>query len=153
MQRLLLFFICLITSATVAGGQTNFKLKIGAKLPRKDAAESNSLIATHPSQTRPFIQKTICGVKYIIAFEEETRKIRFIHTLDRNFRTTMGLRVGSQLTVTRAQITIYPSWYILAPGTPDGWQPIVIGDEELLGKLKDGEGVTVTIGGFIKGGN
>ena len=101
--------------------QSDIKLEIGAKLPRKYIPRKiTQQIATHPSQFRPYIRKTIADVDYIIAFDEKTREIRYIHTYDKDFRTVNGLRVGSVITFTREQLDIIPSWEIRAPATPDG---------------------------------
>src|SRR5215831_12840125 len=73
--------------------QCNIKLKIGARLPVKclpTEDEGDKLVATHPSQSRPFIDRVVGGVKYTIAFDEETHHIKYIHTIDRAFRTANG---------------------------------------------------------------
>ena len=162
MKVLFLTLVCLFAFNFVVLAQSNFKLEIGAELPRKYADKSKGQMATHPSQFRPFIIKTVAKVRYTIAFEEKSRRIRFIHTVDKNFRTANGLRVGSKITVSKNELSVYPSWYIFAPETSDEWLPIVGSDlpivlndkiEDSLSNLKDGETKTVTVLGFIKGGN
>jgi hypothetical protein len=139
--------------------QSDIKLEIGAKLPRKYIPRKiTQQIATSPSQGRPYVRKTIADVDYIIAFNEESREIRYIQTYDKDFRTVNGLQVGSEITFTREQLDIFPSWEIRAPATPDGWYPVVAHDIPMLGgdfvdKLKDGEPATMTIGSFSKGDN
>jgi len=139
--------------------QSDIKLEVGAKLPRKYVPRKiTQQIATHPSQFRPYIHKTIADVDYLIAFDEKTREIHYIHTDDKDFRTVNGLRVGSAITFTREQLDIIPSWEIRAPATPDGWYPVVGMDLPMLGgdfveKLKDGEPATMQIGSFSKGEN
>lgn len=113
---------------------------------------------THPGQTRPFIDPSIDGIKYIIAFDEKTREIKYIYTNDKNFRTANGLRVSSEIPLTRAQIEIIPYWEIRAPVTPDGWYPVVGHDLPMLGfdldaSFKGNETRMVSITGFSKGGN
>jgi len=156
MKVLFVSLICSVAFATTVVAQSDIKLKIGAKLPykylpREDKEERR--IATHPSQSRPFIENTIAGVKYTIAFDEETRKIRYIHTMDRAFRTTNGLHVGSKIEVTQEQIHSFGGWYTFAGTTPDGWQIISAKDEASLGEWKEGQTKTIIIGGFSKGGN
>jgi hypothetical protein len=153
---LFLTLICAVTLATIVVAQSDLKLKIGAKLPHKYLPredEEERRIATNTSQSRPFIEKAIAGVKYTIAYDEQTRKIRYIHTLDRAFRTKNGLHVGSNIEVTREEIHSFGGWYTFAGTTPDGWQIISAKDESSLGEWKEGETKTITIGGFSKGGN
>ena len=104
MKVLCSIVVCVIAFASIGVAQSDIKLKVGAKLPRKYALESEGQMATHPSQLRPFIKKTIARVKYTIAFDEENRKIRYIHTVDRAFRTANGLHIGSKIKVTRKQV-------------------------------------------------
>jgi hypothetical protein len=156
MKILIICVFGLVTLAAVP--QSDIKLSIGAKLPRKYVSAKIGKIATHPSQFRPYINKTIADVDYIIAFDEKTREIRYIHTADKDFRTVNGLRVGSKITITREKLEILPSWEIRAPATPDGWLPVVGLDLPMLNrdfveKLKDGEPAEMTISSFSKGGN
>jgi hypothetical protein len=156
MKVLFLSLICTVAFVTTVAAQSDITLKIGAKLPkvylpREDEEERR--IAIHPSESRPFIEKVIDGVKYTIAFDEETRKIRYIHTMDRDFRTKNGLCIGAKIEVTREQIHSFGGWYTFAGTTPDGWQIISAEDEEALGEWKEGKAKTITIGGFSKSGN
>ena len=145
------FVVCLIALASVAVAQSDIKLKVGAKLPRKYVLESEGQMATHPSQFRPFIKKTIARVQYTIAFDEENRKIRYIHTLDRAFRTANGLHVGSKIQVSQKQLNSFGGWYTFAGTTPDGWQIISAETAASLGEWKENERKMITIGGFSKG--
>lgn len=153
MKVLFLPLVSIFLFVFVAEAQSDIKLKIGAKLPNKYVTESDGQIATHPNTFRPFIKKKIDNVQYTIAFEEKSRKIRFIHTTDKSFQTKNGLRVGSEISLSRNQLSVNPIWYIFAPTTSDGWRPIINASEESLSKLKDNETKTFIIGGFIKGGN
>jgi hypothetical protein len=153
MKVLVSFVVCVVALTSVGVAQSDIKLKIGAKLPRQYVLEFAGQIATHPSQFRPFIKETIAHVKYTIAFDEENRKIRYIHTVDRAFRTANGLHVGSEIKVTRKQLHSFGDWYTFAGTTPDGWQIISAETEASLGEWKESERKTVTIGGFSKGGN
>ena len=120
-------------------------------------------MVTGPTRTppRPYIRKTVGGIDYYIAFEEKTRKIKYIDTSDKKFRTANGLHPGLEISVTKDQLYIGPWWwYVLAPVTPDGWLPVLNplgGDEgnlrQVLSKLKAGEKTTVRIVSFIKSGD
>jgi len=154
-KSLLLAVVCIAAYSAAAIAQCNIKLKIGARLPVKclpTEDEDEKRIATHPSQSRPFIERMVGGVKYIIAFDEETHRIKFIHTIDRAFRTANGLRPGSEIKVPLKQITGgYGGWYTFAGRAPDGWDIII--DDLSLNDWKEGETRTVIIVGFKKGGN
>ncbi|MBK8464469.1 MAG: hypothetical protein IPL32_01435 [Chloracidobacterium sp.] len=156
MKVLFLSLICLVAFTAAVVAQSDLKLKIGAKIPYQylpTEDETAPYIATHPSQFRPFIKKTIAGVTYTVAYDEESRKIRYIHTIDRTFRTKSGLSVGSKIVVTQKQVYSFGGWYTFAGKTSDGWQIISAEDETSLGEWKQGETKTITIGGFSKGGN
>lgn len=159
MKVLFLSLICLFAFSFSVVAQSDIKLKIGAKLPRKYVSLSKASTLTAASQTRPFIEITIKDVEYLIAFDRKTREIRYIHTTDDNFRTVNGLTVDSEITFTREQLIIFPYWEIRAPATPDGWFPVVamaiepFGGGQFVAKLKDGEKATMEISGFSKGSN
>lgn len=156
MKAFVVLALCLFSFASVPQGK--IKLEVGAKLNRKYIPKKvTEYTATHPSQMRPFIKRTVDGVEYIIAYDEKSREIKYIHTTDKNFRTEGGLRVGSEIPLKREQLVVFPSWEIRAPITSGGWYPVV-GDDlpigyDVVGALKDGETKMVTIIGFSKGGN
>lgn len=138
------------------------RLEIGARLPAKLVAENKSikLIFTHTSQMRPYLEKEIKGVDYTIAYDGETRKIKYINTRDEDFVTGDNLRVGSEIEVKKENFYIIPQLEIRAPAAPYGWQPVVGSDSDdidfksnFVDKLKDGETTKVKITGFSKGEN
>ncbi|MDQ3799159.1 MAG: hypothetical protein M3384_06905 [Acidobacteriota bacterium] len=158
MKILFLFLICVCGSISNVTAQSDIKLEIGAKLPRKYLSLEKGLIATHASQLRPFVEVTIGNVDYQIAFEKKTRKIKYIHTDDEDFRTVGGFSVDSEITFTREQLIIFPYWEIRAPAASDGWFPVIGFDismqgKEFIEKLKAGEKATTEISGFSKGSN
>jgi hypothetical protein len=164
MKILFLFLVCFVALTPVASAQSDINLQINAKLPQRYVPRRiKEAMVTGPNHTpaRPFIRRTVGGIEYYIAFQEKTRKIKYIQTHDKNFQTENGLRAGSEIIVTKDQLTIGPWWwYILAPATPDGWLPVLdqlAGDEgnlrQLLGKLKEGEKATIKIVSFIKSGD
>jgi hypothetical protein len=158
MKVLFLLLVCFASTFSAAAAQSDIKLKIGAKLPRKYVSLSKASTMTAASRTRPFVELTIKDVEYLIAFDEKTREIKYIYTDDDNFRTVNGLTADSEITFTREQLIIFPYWQIRAPATPDGWFP-VIGDgaspfgTDYIDKLKPGEKATTEISGFSKGSN
>jgi len=153
MKLALLSLICLLSLAATTVAQSGIKLKIGATLPhrylpRED--DEHPVMASSESQVWPFIEAKVRGVKYIIGFDDGDHRIRFIHTIDRAFRTADGLHVGSKTQVTLDQLNVRHFWYTFAGTTRDGWQIIVADTEESLSNMKAGETRTVTIGGFSK---
>jgi hypothetical protein len=155
MKTLFALTICLF--GLTAPLQAQIKLEIGAKLDRKYIPKEVSFIATHPSQFRPFIKRKIDRVEYLIAYDEKTRRIKHIHTTDKDFHTADGLHMLSEIPLRQDQLLVYPSWEIRAPLTSDGWFPIVGGDLpmgfDLVGSFKGDETKMLTIVGFSKGGN
>ena len=157
MKSLALFTVLLVGFAVPP--QADIKLQVGAKLGRKYIPKKiTQVILTHPAQTRPFIERSIGGIKYIIAFDSKTREIKYIETTDPNFRTANGLRVLGEIPLTRDQLQVIPYWEIRAPITPDGWYPVLAYDSQmfgfdLVGSFKGNETRALTIFGFSKGGN
>lgn len=154
-RSVILVAICVVLLSATGFAQCKVDLKIGSKIPAKclpNKNKSRSYIATAPSQMRPSFELKIDGIKYTIAFDEETRKIKFIHTLDRAFRTVNGLQPGSQVKVTQEQLSGgFGGWYTFAGQTPDGWD-IIVGTPS-TDDWKEKETKTLIIGGFKKGGN
>jgi hypothetical protein len=108
------------------------KLEKGFILPRrviKQAAQQSKsrskpsigLMATSPSQLAPYLKREIEGIEYLIAYRSRTREITFIHTIDKNFRTNKGLKVGDCVQYQEDQIHVSPGWYIWGPESDDGW--------------------------------
>ena len=165
MKVLFLLLACFIALSSAASAQSEIKLELGAKLPRRYLPRNVKVgLVTSPTPgvpARPYIRKTVGGIEYDIAFEEKTRKIRYIATSDKNFRTQNGLGFGSEITVTRDQLRIGPWWWhILGPATPDGWLPVLdptAGEEgnlrRALSKLKEGEKIAIRIVFFMKSGD
>jgi hypothetical protein len=135
------------------------KLEINARLPRAlIPAKLTQRLQVNSSQTWPYVETVVNGIKYTIAFNERTRRITYLYTSDDKFRTVNGLRIGAELTFTSAQLIIIPYGEVRGPRTPDGWFPVVAHDSPLGGgpfinSLKDGEKTTMTISGFAKGGD
>ncbi len=153
MKFLLFVLISSVAFSTATVAQCKLHLRIGAKVPVKCLPDGETrYVATHPSQFRPFIERIVAGVNYTIAFDEENQHIKYIHTIDRAFRTANRLRFGSQIKITRKQITGGYGWYTFAGRTPDGWD-IIVADIASLNDWKEGEKRSVTIGGFKKGDN
>jgi hypothetical protein len=153
----LLAFSTLLLFAFALPPEPRIKLEVGAKLDRRYIPRKlPGQILTNPAQTRPFIERSVAGIKYLIAFDAKTREIKYINTTDSNFRTAAGLRVDSEIPLTREQLEIFPYWEIRAPKTSDGWYPVVAHDSDLSGfdwraSFKGNETQMFTIEGFSKG--
>jgi hypothetical protein len=139
-----------------------FKLEIGSNIDREYLPDSlNHFILTHPSQFRPYIEVTIHNVDYIIAFNEKTLEIKYIYTDDKDFKTVQGLKVGSEISLTKDDIIIYPGWDVCSKNSYDGWYPIVgynfsnNDSTTFISKetFKDLSSKSFKILGFSKGGN
>jgi hypothetical protein len=155
----------LVASAQVLATHKFWLPEIGSKLSKKDIpADPTELWMTHPVQMRPFITRTIDDVKYVIAYDEEMRRVRYITTSDSNFKTRNGLSIGQFVEVSPSQISAFPGWEVHAPLTKDGWIP-VIGFLNRVTILSDGfektldvkelgeERVKCKATAFMKGGN
>jgi len=157
------FGIISIIFPTLCFGQLNLKLEIGSHIDKELLSDStNNIILTNPSQFRPYIDITIDSVDYIIAFNEKTMEIKYIYTDDNNFRTIQGLKISSEISLTKDEIIIYPGWNVYSKITDDGWYPIIghnftfeNDSTTFISKdtFKDLSTVTFKILGFSKGGN
>jgi hypothetical protein len=146
------------------------QLELGAEVKQEFIQEKKTkeLYMTHPSQLRPFIRQEIDGVGYVIAYDEESRKVKYITTNDKDFTTDEGLRVGNFIELTKDEIIAYPGWEIRGPANKDGWHPVVgfldkvtimkeakrvTTDIEQIWKLDPSDRFQVMVIGFSKGGN
>src|SRR2546427_5223531 len=146
------------------------KLEIGSVLPTRYVPQKNrNLYMTHSSQFRPYIERKVGGIKYIIAYEEKTREIKYISTYDKRFKTSGGLIVGGYIDVQGDQVSAYPGWEIRGPKSEDGWQPLLGFDSEITirsggrdatlklrptqYRLEAGQLVKGKIKAFVKGSN
>lgn len=157
-MKLLFISLALVLAATVfAGAQTDIRLESGKKLPKKYVRDTANLFATDAAQTRPYIEVTIGQVDYDIAYEKETRKIKYIQTNDTDFKTSNGLRVGDEISILGKDIEILDYFQFRAPAGKDGWQPVIYGsmgfEREFVKNLYRTGGITTRIEGFVKGSN
>ena len=146
------------------------QLELGAEVKPEFIQEKKTkeLYMTHPSQLRPFIRQEIDGVSYVIAYEEESRKVKYITTNDKDFTTDEGLQVGNFIELTKGEIIAYPGWEIRGPANKDGWHPVVgfldkvtimkesnrvTTDIEQIWKLNPSDRFQVMVIGFSKGGD
>lgn len=114
--------------------------EIGFEIPSKYTKNTNcnekenkdckkQLFRTYSNKYEPFLKKEIDNVVYIIGYDEKSNQITFINTSDLRFRTKEGLKVGSELELTKEQIDKIPEWEIHAPADEDGWKPVIGYDE------------------------
>ena len=130
MKILLLVLICVGSFSFPIFAQVNLHLKIGARIPIRylpSEDEEGKYIATHPSQFRPYIEKMVDGVRYIIAYDGETRKIKYIQTTDRSFRTKKGC-----MSVPRSRYLKNNSPVVVAVGTHSLVAPLTDGTSSLV---------------------
>jgi hypothetical protein len=92
---------------------------------------------THPAQLDPCVERTFDGIKYQIAYSEQTHRVSYVFTCDDKFRTVDGLKVRDSVPVSKQTVRALPGWQIRTPMTSDGWWPIVGYDLPEI-KLNDG---------------
>lgn len=153
-----LFVMSLILSVgSHTDAQSDIKLELGAKLPRRYIDDDVKYLVTAGAQTRPFVEITVSGVRYMIAFEEKSRRIKYIYTTDANFRSANGFKIGDEITVLYKDLNILGYFQIRAPADRKGWQPVIgfaeAFERHYLEDLEKAGRVTRTIGGFAKGSN
>jgi hypothetical protein len=124
-------------------------------------ASKGHVCMTHPAQLDPCFEGVFDGVRYRVAYSDQTKRVSYLYTSDTKFRTADGLQVGGEISVTGQNVRALPGWEIWAPTTSDGWRPIIGFNAEV--KLKDGtllklsgkhdgsKAGTATIQGFSRG--
>jgi hypothetical protein len=166
MKLLLLFTASLLLFTFSSAQQSNFVLKVGAKLEKKYIPKKKfNFYMTHSSQLRPFIKRKIDNVKYVIAFDEKSREIKYISTHDKHFTSIDGLKVDDYLEFSIEDAYIYPGWEIRASALKDDWIPLIGFNDKMTITSKDKDmlvdvetiepktKVKAKIIGFVKGAN
>jgi hypothetical protein len=127
-----------------AGAFSEQPPNIGAKFNKswKKGKQSN-LCMTSSAQIDPCVDLVVDGIKYQIAYREETHRVTYVYTSDEKFRTIDGLKVGGSIPVSRETVRGQPGWQSYAATTRDGWCPVV-GYDGLQIKLKDGTVLDLT---------
>lgn len=109
-------------------------------------------ILTPSKQVLPFVEDEIAGISYMIAYDEETREIKYIFTRDKSFKIEAGMKAGDCITYAEEQLVPYSKWNIRGPKTKDGWYPEVGIDFFTSTKISE-DGNCWVITGFSKGGD
>ena len=133
MMKVLLFSITILMCFYC----NDIRLEIGFELPTKytkcNKKENKDckkqLFRTYANKYEPFLRKEIDNVEYVIGYNEKSNQITFINTSDLRFRTKKGLKVGSELELTKDQVHKIPEWEIYAPTDEEGWKPVIGYDE------------------------
>lgn len=147
--------------------KVDIKLEVGSVLPVKYVPKDNRKeYMTHSAQFRPYIEREVADVSYIIAYDKKSHVIKYISTHDKRFKSADGLQVGGYVEVNDEQVEVYPGWEIRGPRDKDGWQPIIGFNSEMtvLDRDKDTRlelkqyrlasgPVKAKIIAFVKGGN
>jgi len=141
MRLLAIAIFLLLTCASAFSEQPP---KIGAKFNKswKKGKQSN-LCLTSSAQIDPCVDRVLDGIKYQIAYREETHRVTYVYTSDEKFRTIDGLKVGDSIPVSRDTVRGQPGWQSYAATTRDGWWPVV-GYDGLQIELKDGTVLDLT---------
>lgn len=141
MRRHLLSIIAVLCSFSAANSQQGDKLPhIGSELDKHTvtlAEKQRQVCMTSPAQLDPCFERTYGGVKFTVAYRNETKKVTYIFTTDEKFRTKDGLKVLDEIPVTEESIREWLGWQVEAAATSDGWVP-VISDFDMKVKLTDG---------------
>jgi hypothetical protein len=92
---------------------------------------------TSPAQLDPCFEHTYGGITFTVAFRSETKRVTYIFTTDKKFRTSEGLKILDEIPVTENSVRVWPGWQVEAAPTSDGWVP-VISDYEMKVRLSNG---------------
>jgi len=134
-------FVLLLTSIVALSEQPP---AIGARFKKKWAAGKEAVLClTEPAQLDLCVAQRFDGIDYQIAYREQTHRVSYLYTTDKNFRTADSLKVGDSVPVSQETVVGLPGWQIRAPVTRDGWWPIVGFDLPQV-KLNDGTVLDIT---------
>ncbi len=99
------------------------------------ARRGASTCYTAPAHYDPCAQITLSRTRYVIAWDEATRKITYIFTSDPNFLTDSELGVGGTVRVNRGKLISYKNWFLASDWTDSAsgagepsteqWYPVV----------------------------
>lgn len=120
------------------------------------------LCATHPAQLDPCLTSEFDGIKYSIAYDAESKRVTYIETSDRRFRTPIDQKVGDEIPISEKDVLFLPGWIVFGPPTSGDWRPIIGGPDGVVnlkngdvlkvwGKPNGSSGGLATIEGFAKG--
>ncbi len=156
-MKLALLTICISIFSIGVTAQSDIKLKINSKLPAKYVKQPKGLTLTAASQMFPFIEITIKNIGYLIAFDDDDRKIKYIYTDDEDFVDGYGRKVDQEITVKYEDIEILGYFQLRTKPDKNGWQA-VIGESsafegDFLERIKKAGQLTTEIDGFAKGYN
>lgn len=139
MKHLLAFSILLISSPQIANSDSKSGEQIpeiGDQVNSKWVGRSRELCVTHSAQLDPCFEHSFNGIRFTVAYNDGTKKISYVSTMDQKFMTADALRIGSEIDVSSDTVIAFPGWQIFARPSADGWWP-VIGFADTV-KLKDG---------------
>ena len=105
----------------------------------------------HPAYSHPYLSDVIEGVEYLIAYNQKTHEITYVHTSDRNFKTQEGLQFGDCIDWTESKSPENAAWELRAPVNRDGWYP-VLSIESYSHRVRLGTNEWMVVTGFSKGG-
>lgn len=143
MNRSVLAILALFVTSTTA--LSKGPPAIGSPFKKTwDVGQQRTLCMTHSAQLDPCVELQVEGIKYQIAYREQTHRVSYLRTSDQKFRTVDGLKVGDSIPVSSKALRAFPGWEIHAPRTPDGWSPI-IGYDGLRITLEDGSVLDLTV--------
>ena len=151
------FLVFMMISVVSVDAQRDIKLEVDFKLSAKYTKKPQGLALTAAAQMFPFINVTIKKIDYLIAFDQDSRKIKYIYTDDEDFKDAAGLKVGQEITIEWEDLDILGYFQLRGPADKSGWQPIV-GDAsafegDFLEHVEKAGKLITTIEGFAKGYN
>ena len=147
-----LLFIAILAVATLHSALSEQPPSLGTKFKKSwKAGKEQTLCMTGSSQLDPCVALAFDGIKYQIAYREETHRVTYVYTSDEKFRTVDGLKVGDEIPVSRETVRALPGWLAFAATTRDGWRPVV-GYDGLQIKLKNGTVLDLTGSGATQSG-
>jgi hypothetical protein len=154
---LCLLIVFLLTTSISVGAQSGIRLEINSRLPAKYAKKPRGLTLTAASQLFPYVEESIKEVEYLIAFDQDTRKIKYIYTDDKDFKSSNGTKVGQEITLKWDDIDVLAYFQLRGPADKDGWQPVVAGtsafEGDFLERVRNAGKLITEIDGFAKGYN
>jgi hypothetical protein len=136
-NTIVLITLTILGCVVLSGAAPEPMPTIGTKVKKSwKKASKGQLCMTHAAQLDPCFDGVFDSVEYKVAYSEQTKRVSYVSTSDKRFRTADGLRVGNEIRVTEENVRAVPGWEIWAPTTSDGWRPIIGFNAEV--NLRDG---------------
>lgn len=117
----------MLAQLTLADTPQPAPFELGARLPDAitHATTEPMRCLTAEAHFDPCAVQTLRGVRYVLAWDQDTFQLVYLFTDDAAFRSQSNLAVGGQLRLVRSRLLSFKNWQIDPRSVSAGWFPVV----------------------------